>query len=219
MHETADHVHRAGHLALVVPAKPSPSAAAPGARTYLTTTRCRPSELPGTVALRLTDEALAIARAASRSEGVELSTWVRLAVECARQARRAAGLFGVDLAEVHDLLDAAAAESPTTEPVAVAPLAAYIRSLRQGAARAERTGTVAELLVPVPDELVVGWNAAAVEAGSSLEAWASAQVLAAPSGVVSWEVAAARSGCYLGEWVLAASASSSARRSSALPQA
>jgi hypothetical protein len=219
MSKRSEKVQPAPHLALVSPpvAEPEATVAADSVR-YLTTTRCRPSELPQTMSLRLEPKALQLARTAARTSGLEVSAWVRLAVECARQAARAACMLGFSVADVQSLVDRASAESPRTQPVAVAPLAAYVRALCAGAADDDGARSLGEpLLVPVPDELVVAWSAAATEAGTSLDAWASVQVLNAPRGVVAWEAAAARRGFYLGEWVLAVSASSSASRSKALP--
>jgi hypothetical protein len=219
MSQTYEALRGPRHLALVDPLARTERDEPTPAPAYLTTTRCRPSELPATATLTLTPMAADVARAAARVDGVELETWLRLAIECARQAERASELFNLAVGAVHRILDEAAANSPRTEPTAAAPLAAYVRALRAGAHAAGGGDAAGGVVVHVPDELVIAWNAAAVEARMALGEWASAHVLAAPAGVVAWEVAAARRGFYLGEWVLAESASSSAKRSRAAPQA
>jgi len=73
-----------------------------------------------------------LARDAARVDRVELQTWLRLAIECARQAERASELFNLAVGAVHKILDGAAANSPRMEPAAAAPLAAYVRALRCG---------------------------------------------------------------------------------------
>lgn len=158
------------------------------------------------------------ARASSRTTGLDVETWVRLAVEASRQASRAAGLLDVPVHELYAAIDAAALVALPTRPVVAAAMTAYVRVLRHGGSLGpRRRDNAEELIVHVSDELVTAWTMEAISAEMSLDAWASLQVLAAPRDVVAWEVAAARRGCYLGEWVLAAALA--ANRSSARPQA
>lgn len=180
-----------------------------------TTTRCRPSELPTTVALTLTESALRSSRASAGAAALDVETWVRLAVEAGRQASRAADLLDVPVDQLHAAIDAAAAVALPATPVVAATMTAYVRALRDRGLVSCRRTNGDELIVHVSDELATAWTMEAIAAGMSLDAWASLQLLAAPSGVVAWEVAAARRGCYLGEWVLAAALA--ANRSSARP--
>jgi hypothetical protein len=206
------------HLALVASESGGPEADRRPAPRFATTTRCRPSELPTTLALRLTEPALRFATRTAGETALELETWVRLAVETARQASRAAELLGMPVDQLFAELDAAASIPIPTRPVIAAPMTAYLRALHGSGSRvASRAAGEGELLIHLSDELAVAWTTEAIDACESLDVWASRQLVAAPRDVVSWEVAAARRGCYLGEWVLAAAAA--ANRSSARPQA
>lgn len=214
----AVHHHVDRHLAIVASPGVEPNHADRSSPHLTTTTHCRPSELPTTLALILTEPALR--RAASMARGAELDvpTWVRLAIEAARQASSASSLMDLPLDDLHVALDEAATIPIATRPIIAAPMTAYLHALRNGSRRTPSpAGGNDELIVHVADELAVAWTTQALEAGESLGVWASCQVDAAPRDVVAWELAAARRGCYLGEWVLAAAAA--AKRSSARPHA
>jgi hypothetical protein len=218
MYKTSgDPISEARHLVLVAVEDEAATDDRHVAPRLLTTTRCRPSELPTTVALRLTDSALRRARAATSATVLDLETWVRLAVEAARQASRAADLLDLPVEEVVGAIDRAAAVTMPVRPVIGAPMNAYLRSLREPSPGAPAGADRAQVIVYAPCELATAWTMDAIAATMPLNAWASLQVLSAPGDVVSWEVAAARRGCYLGEWVLAAALE--ANRSSARPQA
>jgi hypothetical protein len=219
MHKSAGAVHSADrHLAIVASESGAPHADRRSKARITTTTRCRPSELPTTFSLRLTEPALRFANRAAGETSLELETWVRLAVEAARQASRAAELLGMPVDRVFAVLDVAASIPIPARPVVAAAMTAYLRALRGSRPGvASRAAGEGELLIHVSDELAVAWTTEAIDSGVSLDVWASRQVVAAPRDVVSWEIAAGRRGCYLGEWVLAAAAA--ANRSSARPQA
>lgn len=206
------------HLTIVASGRPVPDPADRFSPQLTTTTHCRPSELPTTLALSLTEPALRRAAGMARGAALDVPTWVRLAIEATRQASRAATLMDLALDDLHVALDEAATIPIATRPMIAAPMTAYLHALRD---RRRRTPPPAggrdELIIHVSDELAVAWTTQALEAGESLGVWASLQIDAAPRDVVAWELAAARRGCYLGEWVLAAAAA--AKRSSARPQA
>lgn len=206
MHKSPCVVHPGGrHLAVVDAEARDETGERPLAPRRATTTRCRPSELPTTLALTLTESALRSSRASASAAALDVETWVRLAVEAARQASRAADLLDVPVDELHAAIDASAAVALPTRPVVAAAMTAYVRTLRdRGALVPCRRPDADELIVHISDEIATAWTMEAIATGVSLDAWASLQVLAAPRDVVAWEVAAARRGCYLGEWVLTA---------------
>jgi hypothetical protein len=213
-------VHPNGrHLVVVADDAPDPIGDRPVAPLLATTTRCRPSELPTTVQLQLTESALRCSLAGARTAALDVETWIRLAVDAARQASRAADLIDMPIDELHAAIDTTAEVALPTTPMIAAATTAYVRALRDRSSPI-RCGARRDdglLIVHVSDELATAWTMDAIAAGMSLDAWASLQVLTAPRDAVAWEVAAARRGCYLGEWVLAAALA--ANRSSARPHA
>jgi len=202
---------RGRHRALrVVPGVADASVSAPRG-DQRTTTRCRPSELPTTVALRLGQAAIAKAHADAHTAGVEVFEWVRLTIESSRQCARAAALLAVDRRELERHLHAATRAPVPVSPVAVpAPTRAYLRSLKNpdgGRLSLIRAPKGTTLILFVPDELAVAWSIAAADSGEAVDAWAARQLAQAPRGIVAWELAAARRGCYLAEWILVTAAS------------
>ena len=187
------------------------------AATPLVTPRCRPSELPTTLALDLNRAARAEARARAHLAGLQTPVWLRTAVEAVRQLDAIQMLFDMPAAIAITTLDTSAAANQELALISDTALAAYSRALRSPPTAHSGTDTGQTVVVEVPDEYVCAWRLAALRGEQTLDTWASAAVLRAPANVISWEIAAARRGAYLGEWMLACCAA--AKRDSARPQA
>lgn len=165
--------------------------------------RCRPSELPTSLVIKLVPDARAAAARQAQRAGLPVGTWLRTALEAVRQLDRVGELFESPAEGIVYVLDRNAAQDPDVRLISDSTLEAYARALIHPPAGADDDQTADSLLVEIPDEHACSWRLAAISQQMTLDAWASGAAVRVPANVVAWEAAAARRGAYLGEWMLA----------------
>jgi hypothetical protein len=185
------------------------------ATTLAVSFRCRPSELPTSLVIKLVPDARAEAARQAQRAGLPVGTWLRIALEAVRQLDQVSELFESPADRIVDVLDRNAAEDPDVRLISDSTLEAYARALLHPPDRADGDQTADSLLIEIPDEHGCSWRLAAISQQMTLDAWASAAAVRVPANVLAWEAAAARRGAYLGEWMLAVVAA--ANRESARP--
>jgi hypothetical protein len=176
----------------------------------------RPGELADLLVLELDERTLEHAGALASAAALPVPLMVVIAAESERALREAATAGELDLADLVEALDAAAASASTSgfDPPPARRLRAYAAALRSGGY--PKPSGRAELVVP--HRVLARWNLVAQGASLTLDAWLSGVVAGATPGRECWEAEAAGQGQTLAEWI-GLQALKRARRSSSAAQA
>lgn len=135
------------------------------------------------------------------SDGLPTTVWLGLAVESER-AIAALGLSDLGSAAIRSRLDKLAGRPTDTLVGGARQLASFAKALRMTAPRPVQPAGEPPSSARIPYGSRSAWILAAIEAGETLDNWASRLLGYATPRRALWEAAAAERGETLPEWIL-----------------